>query len=330
MQIALGIMFLLCHLCLISSANAQLSTTKNHDFIVTFVGTGGPEINTAREGIATIVSVGDQKMLFDVGRNTMQNLYEAGINPIEVTDIFITHLHNDHIEGLPTLWMTGWFLLGRTEPLRVWGPKGTQDMINGMYQMYQFDIEQRSNRFNDKAHLDIIVSEISEPQVVIQETEVIVSAITAQHDDGDPAFGYTVEHQNHKVLMTGDGRLFKELQDASKGVDVLISNILSMPEALAKKPEMQGVVAKLMSVPEAATLFNKAKPGLAVYSHFVGKELPKDSDGFIEEQTRKAGYLGPLFLAKDGWSVNVKTLEVSSPPPKASLPNLDRKASYSN
>ena len=76
---------------------------------VTFIGTGGPEVSTERSGIATLVTAGDENVLFDAGRNLMQNLYEAGVDPRNVTTVVLTHLHNDHLEGLATLWMTGCF-----------------------------------------------------------------------------------------------------------------------------------------------------------------------------------------------------------------------------
>ena len=318
---------------LTSSACVSGSSTKTPYFedeslTVTFVGTGGPELSVEREGIATLITTGKQMLLVDVGRNTMQNLYEAGIDPREVTNILLTHLHNDHIEGLPTLWMTGWFLLGRTEPLKVWGPPGTQAMINGMYQMYAFDIKQRSNPFNDRRDLQIEVQEISAPGLVFNSEKMSVHAIRAEHDDGNPAFSYAVESDNHKILLTGDTRLFDGLIEFARDSDVLVSNILSMPQTLARKPEMQAVVAKLMTINEAASLFGAAKPRLAVYSHFVGKELPEDGDLFIENETRAAGYDGPLFLARDGWSVNVESLEIQPPPNPDELVDLDRKLSY--
>ncbi len=77
------------------------------------VGTGGPEFFPDRLGISTLVEANGQHLLFDVGRGTAQNLYLSRINPKEIDKLFISHLHNDHIEGLPELWITPWFLLGR-------------------------------------------------------------------------------------------------------------------------------------------------------------------------------------------------------------------------
>jgi len=298
---------------------------------VNFVGTGGPEITLGREGIATVVRTSEKIYLFDVGRNAMQNIFEAGIDPREIDVIFLTHLHNDHIEGLPTLWMTGWFLLGRERPLEVYGPPGTQAMIDGMYAMYQFDVEHRANAFNDPTHLKVQVTEWSEDEVRSDYGAVQVTAFRVEHEDGDPAYGYLIADPTRSVLLSGDTRLCPSLIKYGKGVDVIVSNILAMPEALAQKPEMQGVVAKLMTIPEAVELFQATQPRLAVYTHFVVNDIPQGTaDHYITETTRELGYLNELFLAKDGWSVAFPDLHSISPPPAAPLKDLNSKKSYQN
>src|SRR5690348_15701123 len=95
----------------LSTSLAAQSTDKH--IRVTLVGTGGPEINPTRFGYSTLIEAGGQRLLFDAGRGVVQRLYESRVNPRDITKIFLTHLHNDHIEGLPTLWITPWFLLAR-------------------------------------------------------------------------------------------------------------------------------------------------------------------------------------------------------------------------
>src|SRR5262249_4759121 len=79
---------------------------------VTLLGTAGPEYFPDRLGISTLVEANGELLLFDVGRGANQRLYQSRVNPKDISRIFLTHLHNDHFEGLPDLWMTPWFLLG--------------------------------------------------------------------------------------------------------------------------------------------------------------------------------------------------------------------------
>ena len=83
------------------------------------LGTGSPSLSVYRHGISTLIQANGQWLLFDVGRATLQRMYESGIPIPDVTNIFFTHLHSDHVCGMPDLWMTGWFVLHRKKPLRV-------------------------------------------------------------------------------------------------------------------------------------------------------------------------------------------------------------------
>ena len=61
----------------------------------------------------------------------------------QVRNVFLTHLHSDHIIGLPDLYLTGWGAQGRKTPFRVWGPSGTKEMMEHLQKAFDFDIRIR-------------------------------------------------------------------------------------------------------------------------------------------------------------------------------------------
>jgi ribonuclease Z len=75
-----------------------------------------------RFGPSTLVEVGGQK--FDAGRGALQRLNQINVPWRDVNGVFLTHLHSDHVVGLPDLWLTGWLVgrPGRDRPVAVWGP----------------------------------------------------------------------------------------------------------------------------------------------------------------------------------------------------------------
>ena len=109
---------------------------------VTLLGTGTPFPNAQRFGSAILVEAGGKKLLFDCGRGVVIRLAQTGVNPKDIDGLFLTHLHSDHVVGIPDLWLSGWFL-GRSKPLRIWGPQGTSSMTEHLVQAFAFDIHIR-------------------------------------------------------------------------------------------------------------------------------------------------------------------------------------------
>ena len=64
---------------------------------------GGPTFNAQRIGIGTLVLAGDERLLFDAGRAITTGMSRAEVNPADVTRVFVTHLHSDHVISLPEM-----------------------------------------------------------------------------------------------------------------------------------------------------------------------------------------------------------------------------------
>lgn len=70
-------------------------------FNVIFLGTGaGGRPNTIRSPSATALRLGGQAFLFDAGEGTQRQIVFSELSSLEITKVFITHLHADHINGL--------------------------------------------------------------------------------------------------------------------------------------------------------------------------------------------------------------------------------------
>src|SRR5450631_1069987 len=114
---------------------------------VTLLGTGAPEPVMNRFGPSTLVEAGGKKFLFDAGRGALQRLTQVNTKWGDVEGLFLTHLHSDHVVGFPDLWLTGWLppAFGhRTEPMHVYGPAGTDQMILHLKEAYAADIQIRT------------------------------------------------------------------------------------------------------------------------------------------------------------------------------------------
>jgi len=72
--------------------------------------------------------------LFDCGEGTQQQILRAAVKPGKLEKIFITHLHGDHIFGLPGL-LTSRSMNGSTDPLTLYGPKGIKAFVEMALQL---------------------------------------------------------------------------------------------------------------------------------------------------------------------------------------------------
>ena len=183
---------------------------------VTLLGTGGPEYFPDRLGISTLVEANGEALLFDVGRGTNQRLYQSRFNPKNISKIFLTHLHNDHFEGLPDLWMTPWFLLGRDHGFELWGPDGTEQTVQGMRTMFGHDLEHRVNQFNPIENLAIKVHPVRDG-LIFDRNGVKVTAFPVEHADGNPAYGFKVEWSGRSVVLSGAPRSTRTSSNTAPG-----------------------------------------------------------------------------------------------------------------
>jgi len=94
---------------------------------VTFLGTGGAVPTTQRNPSALLVNREGDRLLFDVGEGTQRQMMRFGTG-FDVSDVFLTHRHGDHVLGLPGLLQTLDFN-DRTKPLTVHAPTEAVDAV---------------------------------------------------------------------------------------------------------------------------------------------------------------------------------------------------------
>ena len=128
-----------------SHSLAQDTGARPGTLRVILLGTGGgPPMDLQRYGPSTLVEAGGERLLFDCGREATLRMAQYGIRLGGVSKLFVTHLHSDHIIGIPDLFLTPWASEeARKVPFEVWGPPGTREMMDHMQKAFAFDIRIR-------------------------------------------------------------------------------------------------------------------------------------------------------------------------------------------
>lgn len=296
---------LLGALCLPGGAWAQASADST--ITVTLLGTGSPSPNPHRFSSATLVQAGGLNMVFDAGRGSTIRLRQLGVRLGSIGPVFLTHFHSDHTVGLPDLWMTGYIQTSyakRSEPMVIIGPEGTKHMADTMRAAF---VEDRKIRIADEklpeVATEIDARDFSGDGVVFEAQGVKVTAFAVNHGPLiHPAFGYRVDYAGRSVLITGDTKFDEAVIKHGQGVDLLIHEVCAAAPEVLKEFNNQAVMDHHTSAEEAGTVFSKAKPKLAAYTHIIqltAKGATNQPDiTQIEAATRRT-YAGPLVVGDD-------------------------------
>jgi ribonuclease Z len=286
------------------------------EFRVTLLGTGSPNPVMRRFGPGVLVQAGGLNLLIDCGRGVTQRLLQSGVRLGAVDALFITHLHSDHVVGIPDLWLTGWLEAGfaqRKGPFRVFGPSGTRNLLDGLAKAYEWDIKARIADQNlDPGNLRAEVTEFVE-SVVFERNGVRVTAFAVDHGELlHPAFGFRVEFGGRSVTVSGDTKFNENLIRHATGTDLLIHQVAAVRPELLASPVFQVILAHHTKPEEAGVVFARARPRLAVFYHFVllgSIQVPTVTEAEVVAMTRKT-YAGPLLIGEDLMAFRIEREQV--------------------
>lgn len=143
---------------------------------ITFLGTGAAVPTTQRSLPAVMMQKGNEQILFDCGEGVQRQMLLAKLGFQKKLSIFVTHMHGDHVLGLPGLLQT-MGLMNREKSVNVYGPVGIAHFLDCLKETLQFQLTFQVN-----------VNEISTGGVTYEDEEYSVSVFPSNH--AVPSFAY--------------------------------------------------------------------------------------------------------------------------------------------
>lgn len=195
---------------------------------ITLLGTGSPLPSATCAGPSTLVQAGGQNIVVDAGRGVIMRLVGAMCPPPFISAVILTHLHSDHICDLNDIITTRWISSPAATPLPIYGPKGTQKMIDALLAMLSQDETYRLNHHDDLRAAGGMKVEVHEVEAgeSFNIGDVTVSVHATDHRPVAPTVGFRIEHDGVVGALAGDTIPCDGLYDMCKDADIYVQTVL--------------------------------------------------------------------------------------------------------
>jgi ribonuclease Z len=208
----------------------QQETTPPDGLRVVVCGSASPlgtDPNRAQACIAVLTP--EHFFIFDVGAGSQVRIAQAQLPMERLSGVLLTHFHSDHIAALPDINLSAW-VMGSGTSLKVYGPRGVSEVVQGFNQAYELDRGYRVAHHGE----ELLAPEYGpmsavpvEPGIVLQQGDMTISAFPVDHSPVSPALGYRVDYRGRSVVISGDTIAVDTLFAAARDADVLFHDALA-------------------------------------------------------------------------------------------------------
>jgi len=164
----------------------------------------------------TSIAIASNELLWlmDCGEPVSGQLVRAGLSPLQVDMIFISHFHTDHVSGLPLL-IQVCQLRRRKRPLTIYAPDNPEERIWTILKSLHLEPEKLPFKIN------IVEVPSDKPSMILESSRLKVGSIPTVHPPV-PSVAYSLYAEGKKVFFSGDLKISDSLVEFAYGSDLLI------------------------------------------------------------------------------------------------------------
>jgi len=202
----------------IAAAYGDTHRMRIPEFTLTILGSGSALPMPGRSPAAQVLRYGQTGILVDCGEGTQVRMRDEGVKAFQIGLVLVSHLHGDHVFGLPGL-LSSMNHLGRREALHVIGPPGIRRLLETVAELSELQF-----------HFELTVQEVrpSAPEVVWSDGDLEVRAFPLTHRI--PTLGYLVRERKLRIR-------FNKEEITARGLDGEAMAAISARLAKGIEPE---------------------------------------------------------------------------------------------
>jgi ribonuclease BN (tRNA processing enzyme) len=276
---------------------------------------GGPGVTANRTQASNAVIVDGRPYLVDCGYGALKAAVQAGLTLGNLSNVFITHLHDDHSADIAAFLALKWTGTQNPGEATIYGPYGTAAMVDAAIAFSKANVEIRKideGRTVDPKTIfrgrDLSAPKITE---VFKDDRLTVQAVENTHfPDRAKAkmdyrsFAYRFNTATRSIAFSGDTTYSENLIELARGVDVFVCEVLGTANTQAAAPAANAGesiarhVRETHSTPEeVGKMAAAAKVKSLVLSHQVGGGRGASNDGLTAEI--KKVFSGEIVVGAD-------------------------------
>lgn len=247
-----------------------------------FLGTGGSVATPKRDNTSVLLRAGAELVLIDCPGSVCAKLRRLGVEPGRVRSVLLTHIHPDHIYGLPSLVHS--LMLERGE-IQVWGSAETVAFSRRLLDLFGL----REKKFQTRVRF----RPLRPGRQVRLGRSLTLRAFPVPHHSSSLAFHFYLEAGHKQVIVSGDTPPFKPLFEEARGIDCLIHDASAPDRYFKKYPVLRRMHTSSLKLGGWA---GRADVECLIPCHFLGEI--EFSPAEIREEIRRK-YHGQLFIPRD-------------------------------
>jgi len=220
---------------------------------VTIVGCGDAFGSGGRRNTCFHLQAGDCRFFVDFGASSMTGVNALGIDTNAVDAIILSHLHGDHFGGIPFLILHAHFVTGRTAPLTIAGPPGTEARIRAAQEVL-FPESTTIDLGFDLRFLEM------QPGGTATVCGAEVEPVEVSHPSGAPPFALRIRAGDRLFAFSGDTEWLDLLPDVARNADLFICECYAFEEDIPYHVRYRDIEANLPRIEARRILLSHLGP----------------------------------------------------------------------